>query len=516
MNIPAKTQKTLSMIRMWSCVLLVAIALVLSFMPMVSLTVKGERVGTFLDLAKEMGLDLDKEEIPETIDVSAIDLIGCITYIYDLVAGEEESKDLDDYDLEDLANMSEEELEELYAAMNGESMEDEEDEKPADDAERTTKLVAIAIASTVMDSAGSDDEEGSSGFLGIIFEIILTFGCLIAVLGMIIALPIIALYRMIRALITACTNTQTPDKSIAKMGPRIFPFITFILTLMVLQTMLPGMSYASGAMGILIVAIVAAVVNMVFSRLRTYKKSEAMYLNFAQGASVLGIVGFAMFFLNMVKSNIFSNFVNSDFIDYIVAVGLRPDNAEPVSASYWVDGIGVLMMWGLLISTVSYLVSCATRFACMHKGGDVMLVGSIFAVVISGFGIFLSNACHRYNLNDLDAEPTSFLANMTEDEKSALIIALVGALIMVAAEVAFMILKKKVCKDVSEETAEMLLSGQIEDDGILAEISTADAAPVAAAEAPVAEAAPAAAEEAPAAEESVPASADTAEEPKEN
>ncbi|MBQ9805329.1 MAG: hypothetical protein IJW49_02310 [Clostridia bacterium] len=447
----------------------------MSFLPIVKLDIAGDNADEVNSLMKEM--DITDVDVPENVEISAVKLIKSVILMIDIVTMP---------DMEDDSLDAEKEREALLEKIKGEEG-------------RDTLMTAMALVASAGGALMDDDNgEASGGFFSLFFEVIIILICLFGVLGMIIVLPLSMLWKVIKSMYAAFTNLKMPEQAVSKMGDSLTGFLVLILTLMAFQSMLPGMTYASGAMGILIIAIASAVINMIISRLRRYEKGAFIYLNVVQGISVVGVVGFCIFFFNMLKANIFTSFINGTYGSYLAGVAgleLISKGEIEISHAYMIDGILVLMLWGLLLATISYLSSCTSRFACvMKKGGDCLLGGAIIATIIALIPHYLLSAEHNYSdPTDTSSAAESFL-HLDAMELEALDMVLVGAIIMLAAEIVLLILKKTACKGVSEEEMANVVAG-----------ITVEPTPVA----PATEAAPAA-------EETVAASAEATEETQEN
>ena len=452
------SKKKTSTIQLWACVLLTVLALIMSFLPIVKLQTLDHKSEMY-ELMSDIGVYTD---IPEEVDISAVGLIKSGKLIVDLVstAASDDTEDSDKLD-----------------AL--------EEKLKSEDAKKTA-MIAIAIVATTADAVSdNDDADSSSGFLSTVFEVLIILGALLGVLGMAIALPITMIVKTIKTAIVAGKNINTPDAAIGSVGSTLASSFKLLLTLMVFQMLIPGMSYGAGLVAIFWIAIVSVVVNTVMIRLGDHTKAENMYLNVVQGASVVGIIGFVVFFFNMIKSNMFGTFLGS-YTNYLARVANAKSNAAAfrqdieINNAYIIDGVLVIACWAILLSTIGYFIKSMSRLSCTKKGGDSVLAGSIFAVVAAVIAKFVAGAKHGYLLLTSTAEEGdySFLEALTKSEESALNTVLVGAIIMLVVEIALMILKKVLCGDLTKEQMQDLVAGKA--------VEAVEAAP--AEEAPVAEA----------------------------
>ena len=451
-NVPQKLAKT---IQIWVCVLLTVVALVMSFMPIINLKTL-ENADKINEMMDDIGIDA---EIPEKVDISAVGLVKSGILVFDII-----SLATDDTD-------SDEKLEALEEKL------DSEDGK-------NTVMTALAIATTVGAGAEDEDKESDAGFIGVVFNVLIVLMAIFGVLGMTIALPIVMLIKTIRTAIAALTNLKTPGDAVAKVGGLLLTSFTLILTLMVFQTLIPGMSYGTGLIGIFVVTIIAAVLNTAASRLHTYNKSEFKYLNVAQGISVVGIVGFLMFFFNMIKANVFGAFLGGNYVKYLVKVGDAMVLAEKlgqepqINNAYAMDGLLIVVTWALLVASISYFVANIARLSCTQKKSDCRIVGAIIALITAIIPTYLADAKHGYlDVTSTAAEGDYSFLVLNNAEESALSMVLVGAIIMVVAEIALIVLKKVLCKDLTKAQMKAVISGNVTEEAV-AEATAAEAAPV--------------------------------------
>ncbi|MBE6602683.1 MAG: hypothetical protein E7637_09330 [Ruminococcaceae bacterium] len=407
----ANTKKTVTILRVWISVLLAILALVISVQPMITLqTVQNE--DKIDKLINELDLDvLDGEELPDEVEIGVGTMISNVGLIADLV-GAIKDKNFDS-------------LEESLSS---------EDAKDA-------LISFVALASTV--SGPMLDGDGSSGGTAVWVETIVVGLALLVLLFMIIFLPISMFIKAIGALVTGCSNIKTPEKAAGKLSRTLVKFLSFVFTLMVFQSLIPGMSYGSGVLPLLIIAIASVVMGVLASRLQRYTKNEFTYLNVAQGVSIVGIAGFCLFFFNMMKTGVFTSFLRSNFaVELVRAVNGKGE------MSVLIDCALVIFLWALLLGSVKYLIKCVSRLSCSVKAGDVFPVRGIFLLIIAILPRYLGSASRE-----------QVYVAFTDEGVSALNLALVGAIIVVVAEFAMIILKGTLCKKLTEEERVAVITG---------------------------------------------------------
>lgn len=476
-NVP---RKIVSTIQMWGSLLLILLALIFSFTSIITLKTF-ENASDISEMISEVvpGADL---EIPEEIEVSAPKLVGSISLIAKVVGVSIDAANppTTPEEAEDQAKAREE----LDAYL--ESEEGKED-----------ITTAIALAVTVMNTF---DFEGNDGILAMVLNVFISLVGFLGVLILVFVIPIMLIVKFIQALITCLKNMKTPENGSAAVGNKLSDMVSMPLVLMLFQCVVPGMSYASGIVTICILSIISVVLNFVVSRLREYPAKQFRYLNILQLPAFVGIIGFLVFFFNLINTGIFKSFTSGTFAAYMTsslaidAAGGTPNN------SYIVDAILMLVYLVIVLSCTTYLDKATRRFSCTVKADkpngliglfmkgkakDNGLVTAIISLAIFIIPTVVSGMKHYYldPTSTADEGVASFLI-LTPDQESALTGALIGIIIMIIADISVLVLKKIFCKDLTEDEATELMMGKAktsaeklaEAEAIVAEAEAAKAA----------------------------------------
>ncbi len=490
LNVP---KKLTARVQIWASVLLLIIATCLSLTPIITLNTVDNA-----DDINKMLADITPEgteafTIPETVDVSAIKIVKSVGVIAKVV-----KTTMDAAKAEDMSNVGSD-IAEVFKTEDGQE----------------TIVIALSFATTVSSNFDTKDTSGS-GILASVLTVMVSVIALIALLVLTFVIPVMLLVATVSALISALANLSTPEEVSTKIGRKLPGFISLPFTLMLFQCVVPGMTYGSGIVGICVTAILAAVLGLVISRLRTYDAPAFRYLNIVQGVSLLGIVGFAVFFFNLVKTNIFTNFLHGKFADYVVAVAkvmaanTRADSKPEINNGYLIDLALIFVYVIFALASVTYLEKCVQRLACSasanKKGAfpkDTCIVRAILmlAVYILPTVVMGRNSFYKDPTSTAVTGDESLLA-LNAEEGSALNMVLVGIILMLVAEIALIVLKAVFCKGMNRESMTALMSG-----AETAEAAEAVAEPEAVAEETAEEAAEEAVEET--AEETVEEAAET-------
>ena len=488
LNVPKRTS---ALIQVWVSVLLIAVVVIMSFTPIITLETFKNTDAIEETLAEFSGAE--DIEIPEKVGITAPGLVSSTMLMFDMISA-----------LSDSNSSADEKLEALEAKLT--SPEGQE-----------AILTAAALMSTIGGVFGDDADENtddgktesdrSGNAIKTIFNILIVMCVVLGVLGFTLILPVVFIIMALTAIITALSKLKNPELVAGKIGGKLIGVLSIPLMLMLFQSVLPGMSYGFGTVAILVIAILSVLLGTVISRCTTYNEKEFMYINLTQGASVLGIVGFLVFFFNLIKTNIFASFTDGEIFGYMGKLGDIQNTAKKAKISvelpsdYYADILLIVVYVVFVFAAISYLKKAARRLSCTSKSGDNLLANAIMTLPVFVLPTIVKGMKHHYDVS-LDfteglivdkSEATSFL-QLSKDESSALALVLVDIIIMIVAEVALIVLKKVLCKDMTKDEMKRVVSGEIL---AVADAPAAEVAPVE--EAPVAEEAPA--EEAPAVEE---------------
>ena len=339
---------------------------------------------------------------------------------------------------------------------------------------RETMLIALSIATTVSSGFDMGNLTGA-GLLASILTMLITLIALIALLVLTFVIPIMLVASTISALFFALTNLSTPEEVAVKISRKLPGFITLPFTMMLFQCVVPGMTYGKGIVGVCIVTVISAVLGLVVSRLRSYEAPAFRYLNIVQGISIVGIVGFLLFFFNLVQTGILNTFLRGNFADYIsrVALILAPfvEHNLPlpdINTAFVVDLVLILFYVSLALGSVGYLEKCVQRLACSavaNKKGviakDTAIVQAILLIAVYAIPTYIMGLKHFFE-NPLDVESKvgdASLLVLNTDQKAALNMALVGIALMLVAEVALIVLKGVFCKGMNKTAIDAIMTG---------------------------------------------------------
>ena len=266
---------------------------------------------------------------------------------------------------------------------------------------------------------------------------------------MTLVIPLMLIIAAIAVVIKALRNIKTPEDVSGAVANKLTPMLSMTLTVMLFQCVINEgvMKAGSGLTTIFVLAIVSVGINFIATRLREYPSAQFKYINIVQPVAILSIVGFLVFFFNLLDTGITTTYIKR-FMPYAIA------GEEYVHLAL----MGVYIL--LALGCVSYLDKAARRLCCTVKPeGPKGIVGLFIKGKISD-----NNIVHAV-MNLLIYILPAVVIGMDgfrffyEENESAFSGVLVGAIIMLIAEIAAIALRTVFCKDLSTREAEELLTG---------------------------------------------------------
>ena len=433
------SKKANASIVMWTSLLLAALMLFLAFMPVITIdTKKANVMGEFIS-------EFDVE-VPDELEVSFADVVGSFEFIGKIleVAFLEDKMSSDDYEF------NEEDFEKYEAAA--EAL-DEMTEREGSD-----KMIYIAaVIAAELEGVADFDLTSSSNVAYIVYTIVASVISLWLAFIFILVFILMAAVAFMKILIRTLANIKKPHLGATKVAHEIPKMIQVPLAFMILTSLIPSVSLAWGVTAIFGVVGAFAVMCVILTRLHSYQPQKLAYLNIVQGVSFVSIVGFFVFFVNIIKSKVFTNFMSGYFGNYVTGVAFAEaleselGVAIEIDNGYIFDAILILLFVLTVMASTKHLSFLVNRLACtinpkkrMEEANvDSGLVTSIFMLIA-----FIAPTIMKGNKYDIDGSEISFLV-LNSEESSALTMALVGIIIMIVAEIALKILKKKFCKNLS-------------------------------------------------------------------
>ena len=521
-------KKPMAFLRVWGCILMLVIAVILSFQPLITLQLGSsgtvsqmkDLVNSFdLDEAEDFQGDVNKliGNMPEEVEIGAMDIVSCIGLGVELVSALSSE---DEAAFDDLAAMFESEegqktlmvtlaiaaaltepfdikgvaqtlvkdaikesiggeidnLRQDYSEKVGDSISEEEflarieneglesilDEYGinAEDYGVDVKLVEEAIVEAKQEEQQEANQSDlSENIFMMLLKIFVVMIALFAVLGMTVFAPVIYIVSALVALIPALIHVTDPDRSAAKVSKKLTGLITIPIGLMFYQCVLPTMKYASGTVALLAISLVCVFFNVILSRLHSYTEPQMKYANVMQLVSVVGVVGYIIFFGNVVKAGVFNTFMNGHLPQQLLNASTAAVKDIPIGSNGYIIDIAMIVITVILVLNSSeYLKCCLQRLSCSipvgKKGSkmkDIFLVRAIFMLPIYVLPTIVASSNNYFKDITRSGEGDASLLILSDASKEALDGVLAGIVIILVAEILLIVLKATLCRDVSRQ-----------------------------------------------------------------
>ena len=256
-------------VQLWSTVLLLVLALVFSLLPMVTIKTADHQTDIRAASDKLFSNEGVVSHVPGKITLSALDLFDSMQLfakIYKLEVGIETA--VTDEEIENV-NRQAKELSELIDTKDGEE-------------DFVNTLCLYVIITDALELHGSEE------LITMLLRFVVALISVIFVIILTAVLPFILLILLIVSLIKALRNIRTPEEAAPIVASKLIGCIPFILSFMLIQRVIPGMTFGSGTILLFLVCIASALVNFAASRLRIYPDNQFKYLNVLQLTSLVG------------------------------------------------------------------------------------------------------------------------------------------------------------------------------------------------------------------------------------
>ena len=430
---PNISKKKTAIIQVWVSLTLILLALIMSFMPIIKVNTENlkENIERFID-NNDVNLDeIDWDVLPKEVEFTAPKLIQSSIFFADIISFTSENHDADE-----LAEYVKEKVEE--------------------ETSKDALASAFAILSIFSDSA--NPEMNTSNPLPMIFRIMVSFFAFLYIILTILIIPIILIINAIIALAYAIANTKSPEKATPKVSSRLTGLLGVLFMILLFQCALPQVSFAWGAILMLIITAVSIIMNSVAIRLPAYRKEDMMYANIVQGTSLIGILGFLIFFFSLIKTGILTSFINGPFFSFVQEF----DAIENLYASdYLIDAILMLFYILFIFITIDYISKVTRRLSLSCKKESRLIVLPILALPVFIIPTIIKT---KQDLNIVDNGEVLFETSslyLTDSGETALIFVLIGIIIMILAEIAYLVVPKILCKNMTSDEKLLVITGKM-------------------------------------------------------
>lgn len=500
--------KTIATSKLITNIVLVILAAVLAFTPLLSIDMSNsatkEVVDSSLDdIAEENDLlDGVKIELSDKVDISTATMIRSHVILIKMIS-------LLGKDISSIGNELTKQEQEALDKQREEFQEMLESEEGQE-----ALLTTLVLWGQVVDFSSDDTDtaKDDDSVVAIITMVLRLFAVLIIIL-IITAFPIILAVQSVIKLIYALTKLKDPDVANSKLSSLVPSYLPVVLLFAILLTLFDGLVFGSGLTLLMVICCVNILANIVFSRLRSYEAQDLRYINLFQGSYLVASVGALLFFFNLLNVGVLRNFL-TDLTNYVDTLYTESETINTIlkmlnrsftpSALYLIDLILIVFYLAFALNVATNAIPiCAARIGLSKAKsskktsliylGATGLIGSVLPIVVSN----LQNGRH-YELessgfeNIVVNEAESFsIFTLSSDATSCLIGMIVGSILILGAGIALKVMTPMLCPGMSKEHASDIANGMAS--AVAVEAPVAVATPIAEESAPV--------EEAPVAEE---------------
>lgn len=299
-------------------------------------------------------------------------------------------------------------------------------------------VFAFALVSRFGDIMEIDDIEelDSKTVINAIVFII----CVVYLIVFTLILVLTLVFASIGALFSFLISGKKTGKASARISKSIHRIIKLFPGLIFIQLFTTEIEYGSAITGILWLCVAALAIGVLVSRLKKYDGPDFKYLNILQGVSAVSVAGLVMFVLNLLETDIILEALYQVFtVEFIE--NLVDGNVEIIP----------LVFLLLLIISVSIALKSiprvVTRFACMSKSKSAVHIAK---AVMSLLVVIVPFVMMNY-------DKVGF--SLSDDQYTCFILASVGVVIMLVAEIALAVLTDNFCDDCTEDNQMKIVTG---------------------------------------------------------
>ncbi len=437
------SKRLVALLQTWISVGLIVLSFALSLTPLFSIdTTKvgyGENGGSLkaavaATVTEVTGVELSPSDIDDYIGISPIKLISSIDLFIRIVGAN--------------SNNSVEEADDLRERMSTES------------GRRDIITISALSVSFERISSGTD---GNETFFAVIFNLLVAFLGFIAVLILTVAIPIIFFIKAVIAVTLALIDLKSPERVSGRLGGSLTSIITLPIVYMLVQCVVPGLGVAVGTVLLVVISTLSALINLAATRLREYPDEQLVFLNATQGCALLSLAGFIVYFFSLLNTGILNAFIEGSFTEYIgrvFSISANDPSAE-INGKYMVSGILMLIYAVLAVSSATHFDKSVRRLCLAGAKKEHNVFQALISLAVCIAPLAVSGAKHYY----LDPTSTASVGDASflpaeSFNGGALTGAVIGASIMLIAEIAAILLSKTLAGDISSADKKYLLSGR--------------------------------------------------------
>lgn len=414
-----------SLVHNFIVALLILASLIFCFMPLAKLDMSQGSAEEIRNIMHEVDGDDIYEALGDmnvTVEVTPIRIIECTAFLPKLiVAGINAAKgEVDEATKADLKS----------TFLNPDGTIKENMKQPA--------LLSAALAATLIsDLKIGDTDSLQNNMFAFIVKIIASVFAITYMVIFALIMPLVYLILFIVTLVQLFKYGSDPQKAEDKISGKLLGAVALPLLFFLFPCVTPNITYGMGVLLILGAAALSALVNLIFSRMRSYTPSLTRKANVLQCFTVLSIAGYVLFFMNVIKTGIFRTFVHGPWSTYSAEV---MDAGKNVGFDYYLDAILILLSALFVILSTAYVAKMLKRFSFSASYRNTESSGaSLFTSIITLVAVALPFVVTFLTHASVDGvDKISFLV-LEDAQKSALTLALVGLGIALVSEILILI-----------------------------------------------------------------------------
>ncbi|MBR0188944.1 MAG: hypothetical protein IJQ23_01000 [Clostridia bacterium] len=435
------------------CMILIVLSVFFSFMPLATINLKSseEKISFQQAITSRVGDDsIDIGSLPDSVNITAVKMVQSYRFIFAFLNDPYDSHGGEMYKSK---NSGASLIKELIEEGNGNLSKEQKD----------NIIIGIVVATSFkqIDYYFGDKLNGEysgtySQHLPFHIKILslITILATIFLMAISVILPFIYVIILIKSLVTLIKHKdKLVEYAVPVISGRLPKAAIFPLFYIIIPFLIQRLSFGIGIIFLLLITLLCSVVNAFLGRIDfigrlkddNNKNKNIMNINIMQGISVIAFVGFLIFLFSFLQTDLVQTFFRENYFGYLRVVIYAENVGSRIEAShlFYFDGLLMVAMVVILLVVVPiYFTKNLRRFSLSLNTDRHIVLSSFMALVVILPLICAKTELGYVNLKDADNGTFSLLP-LTSAQLTNLIISLAGIVIVLAAEIALIILKKK-------------------------------------------------------------------------
>ncbi|MBQ3221091.1 MAG: hypothetical protein IJB34_03935 [Clostridia bacterium] len=253
-----------------------------------------------------------------------------------------------------------------------------------------------------------------------------------------IVFPIVMFVYALKTIIQFLANRKDPAKIYGKVSCNVNQVFIGLPLFFLLALYFPESSTTATVIVMTVIASIVVAVNVLGSRMKTYTPNETKYLNVMQIVTTVALIGSVLFMCTVGNANVGGFLLDSETLLAAVETKEAFSDWQKVEMTLGMISFAISLFYMFPFIYFSMLLS---RVACMNVPAKKQVKDTNIGMTVIGVLTFIAPLV-VFNMYGLE---------FPSEQNGALIAYGIGAIIMFLAEVVFIILKKKLIPDLTEE-----------------------------------------------------------------